>query len=332
MQGFKDFDPVKDIPDMVGKVILVTGGTFVVISSASAFAHFVIGTSGLGAGSVRAFAAHGPLHIYFTGRNVSAANNLISEIRADYPKAALSFLEMDLSSLSSVKNSISKGFKHSRLDVLMCNAGIVAKPPSLSTDGYEIQFATNHLGHAMLTKQLLPHLLAAAEQPGSDVRVVVLSSDGYESHRMIKGGISFQELDRSGTMSRMILGGWIRYGQSKLANILFASELARRYPNITSVAVHPGVVMTPMNAEMDTWNKTFVTVSTWLGGIPKLQPEQGVLSQLWAASGAKKEDLRNGGFYRPVGVDSWENLTAEAKDAKLAGRLWEWTENVLSKY
>lgn len=290
------------------------------------------GTAGLGAGSVREFAAHNAEHIYFTGRNVSAANILISEIKAQHPTVGISFIEMDLSSLRSVKDSVASGFKHNRLDILMNNAGIIAKPPSVSIDGYEIQFATNHLGHAMLTRQLLPFLVTASNELGSDVRIVNITSDGYEFHRAITGGISFSELDSGSTMSRTILGPWVRYGQSKLANILFASELARRYPSITSVSIHPGLVMTSMNTEMKGFNKRFVDVTSWLGGVKKLEPHEGVLNQLWCAAGAKKGTLKNGGFYRPVGQDSWDKLTREARDKELAARLWEWTEGVLAKF
>jgi NAD(P)-dependent dehydrogenase (short-subunit alcohol dehydrogenase family) len=238
---------------------------------------------------------------------------------------------MDLSSLRAVKEGVAQGFKHGRLDILMNNAGIICKPPILSADGYEIQFATNHLGHAMLTKQLLPVLLKTAKEPGSDVRVVTLSSEGYMFHRAIKGGISFSELDAGSGMSRF-MGGWIRYGQSKLANILFASELARHHPELTSVSVHPGFVMTPMNTEMVGWNKVFGSTSAWLTGEPKLQPDQGVLSQLWCAGSAKKGELKNGGFYKPVGVESSEKLTAEGKDEALAKKLWDWTEKVLGEF
>lgn len=79
---------------------------------------------------------------------------------------------MDLSSLSSVKTAIQTKFKHSRLDILINNAGIMAQPPSLSVDGYEIQFATNHLGNSMVLQLLLPTLLKTSDLPGADVRVV----------------------------------------------------------------------------------------------------------------------------------------------------------------
>lgn len=281
---------------------------------------------------MKAFAAHAPTHIYFTGRNVPAADKLIEEIKSQHPKVDLTFIAMDLSSLRSVKDAIAKKFQHDRLDILMNNAGIIANPPILSVDGYEIQFATNHLGHAMLTKQLLPYLLRAAREPNSDVRIVNNTSDGYEFHRMIKGGIAFNELDGGSTMNKWILGPWQRYGQSKLANILFATEFARRYPAMTSVVIHPGVVKTPMVTGMRGFVKWFNDTACWMSGIKFLEPEQGALSQLWCAAGAKKGELRNGGFYRPIGWDAWEELTIEAKDEALAGRLWEWTEAVLEKF
>jgi NAD(P)-dependent dehydrogenase (short-subunit alcohol dehydrogenase family) len=281
---------------------------------------------------VRAFAAHNPSHIYFTGRNVPAAHALISDIKAKLPTASLSFIKIDLSSLHTVKEGIAQGFYHDRLDILMNNAGIIAKPAMLSADGYEIQFATNHLGHAMLTKQLLPVLLRTAKEPGSDVRVISNTSEGYEFHRVIKGGISFTELDAGSTISKPFLGTWIRYGQSKLANILFATELARRYPELTSVAIHPGIVSTPMNTEMNGVSKLFVDITTRMTGTKWLEPHQGALNQLWCAVGAKKGQLRNGGFYKPVGVDFTEKMVGEAGNAELAGRLWEWTEKVLSKF
>jgi NAD(P)-dependent dehydrogenase (short-subunit alcohol dehydrogenase family) len=291
-----------------------------------------VGTAGLGTESINAFAAHQPGHIYFTGRNASAATALIADIKLAHPAVAMTFIEMDLSSLRSVKAAITKGFKHDRLDILMNNAGIIAKPPTLSVDGYEIQFATNHLGHAMITKQLLPFLLKAAREPNSDVRVVNNTSDGYEASRMIKGGIAFAELESGGTMNRWLLGPWQRYGQSKLANILFSAELARRYPELTSVVIHPGVVNTSMLTGMSPSAFWFTRITCWLQGIPVMKPHEGAYNQLWCAAGAKKEDLRNGGFYRPVGRDDTDKLKGEGANVELAVKLWEWTEKVLVKF
>jgi NAD(P)-dependent dehydrogenase (short-subunit alcohol dehydrogenase family) len=290
------------------------------------------GTAGLGSESIRALAAHNPTHIYFTGRNVSAANILTNEVKARHPDVGLTFIPMDLSSLRSVKDAVTKNFNHDHLDILMNNAGIMAKPPSLSVDGYEIQFATNHLGHAMLTKQLLPYLLKATEAPGSDVRIVSNTSDGYELSRAVQGGISFKELESGSTMDRWVLGKWQRYGQSKLANILFTAELARRYPQLKSIVIHPGVVETPLLTDLAGFDKYFTRWTCKLQGTPIVEPHEGAYNQLWCAAGAKKEELRNGGFYRPIGRDDTDILKGEGANAELAQRLWVWTEEILAKF
>jgi NAD(P)-dependent dehydrogenase (short-subunit alcohol dehydrogenase family) len=290
------------------------------------------GTAGLGKESVKAFAAHSPEHIYFTGRNSAAAASLIAEVRSVHPLVALTFIELDLSSLRSISTAINNGFEHDRLDILLLNAGIIAKPPDLSVDGYEIQFATNHLGHAMVTKQLLPYLTTATKMPNADVRVISNTSDGYEFHRLIRGGIAFDELQGGGTISRMLLGPWVRYGQSKLANILFASELGRRYPDIISVSVHPGVVKTPMLQGFSTSARLFNNFGMWLNNITPVEPPEGALNQLWCAAGATRGYLVQGGFYRPVGMDCTDKLAPLAKDKDLAKRLWNWTDEILAKY
>lgn len=116
-------------------------------------------------------------------------------------------------------------------DVILTSQGIMAVPWSKTKEGYEIQFGTNHMGHALLTKLLLPTLLKTAEAPNSDVRVINLASEGH----MFAPGIIYDQdaLEPYQTFRR--------YGQSKLANILHARELQRRYPQITATSLHPGV-------------------------------------------------------------------------------------------
>lgn len=278
---------------------------------------------------MKALVPHRPSHIYISGRNQKAAEKLIAEIHEHHPSAAITFLSMDLSSMASVKKAAATGFKHDRLDLLMCTAGIMDVPPALSKDGYEIQFATNHLGHAMLIQCLLPLLLHTAALPGADVRVLSTSSLGYGMHP--QPGICFDELDAGSVMHRVLFGGNVRYGQSKLANILYASELARRHPQITSVSLHPGVVLTDLVYTQRRIKLWFMHLGCWLMGIGYLTPQQGCFSQVWCATVAK-EELRNGGFYYPVGVDKTEMLDAKARDGDLAKRLWEWTDGVLAKF
>ena len=144
-------------------------------------------------------------------------------------------------------------------------------------------------------------------------------------------GICFDELDAGSVMHRVLFGGNVRYGQSKLANILYASELARRHPQITSVSLHPGVVLTDLVYTQRRIKLWFMHLGCWLMGIGYLTPQQGCFSQVWCATVAK-EELRNGGFYYPVGVDKTEMLDAKARDGDLAKRLWEWTDGVLAKF
>ncbi len=198
----------------------------------------------------------------------------------------------------------------------------MAQPLELSKDGYEVQFATNHLGHAMLIKQLLPIMVKTAEQAESDVRIVFVSSVAWRVHP--SGGVQFSGLKT--TQDFGVFGPWKRYGQSKLANVVYAAELARRYPSITSVSLHPGVVKTDLVGNLGFKDKALVYVpNLW----KLVTPEEGVLNQLWAAAGAKKADLENGAFYMPVGIQSNSQLDSTAKDQKLATELWEWTERVL---
>ncbi|KAF2468705.1 NAD(P)-binding protein [Lindgomyces ingoldianus] len=309
VSGFVNFNPNSDIPSLSGRVIFITGGT-----------------AGIGLETVKLLAVHNPGHIYFSGRNARSGNALIEEIRNKHPDVGITFVDMDLSSMESISAAL-KSFVHDRLDTLINNAGIMAQPPALSKDGYEIQFATNHLGHALLTKLLLPTMLKTAALPDSDVRIVNLTSVGYRGHPL--NGISFDELDTS--MNRPILGPWIRYAQSKLANILYASELSRRYPNLTSVSVHPGVVATELVTKQTFLNRVMIYVPNWLMGVRILEPEKGAYSQVWCAVGARKEEVRNGAFYMPIGAESTGRLDGVARNKELAGRLWEWTEKVLKE-
>ncbi|KAF1967966.1 NAD(P)-binding protein, partial [Bimuria novae-zelandiae CBS 107.79] len=156
-----DFDPAKEVPSLEGKLVFITGGT-----------------AGIGAETARTLAPHGPEHIYITGRNRTAADKLIAEIRDKYPSIRMTFVEVDFTSLKSVKDVVRNGFKHERLDLLMCTAGVMTQPAVLSKD--EIQLAINHLAHAMLIDCLLPTLLPTAQFPNSDVRILSTTSMGYQ--------------------------------------------------------------------------------------------------------------------------------------------------------
>lgn len=245
---------------------------------------------------------------------------MIKQIHEINPNLAVTFIECDLASLTSVKNAAEHfASQHPTLDILMCNAGIMAQPPGQTVDGYELQFGTNHLGHALLIKKLLPLLEASA-----DPRIVLLSSQAWGLHP--RGGISFDKLE---TTQDITFGGpWLRYGQSKLANLVYARELAKRFPAITSVSVHPGIVGTGLANSLGIKEKMLVYATSWWR---VLQPHEGAFNQTWAAT-VDKAEIRNGGYYEPVGKLKDGKLDATARDEGLAERLWDWTEEALKGF
>lgn len=322
----KGFDPATDIPDLSGKVIMVTGGMYPSPHGAlepPPSQHLHTGNTGLGQESVLQLAKHNPQHIYLAARTPSKAEAAIAEIKRAVPDARVTFLELDLGSFASIKRAADAFTSQSRrLDVLLNNAGVMATPWGLTQDGYELQFGTNHVGHALLTKLLLPTLLATAARPGADVRVVNLSSEG---HNMAPaGGVVLERaaLERQGP--------WRRYGHSKLANILFTRELARRHPAVTAVAVHPGVIITNLYQPA---RDSGVLMRYGLGLFGLLSypflPDvpQGTRNQLWASVAS---DVVSGAYYKPVG--SLSKGSAYAQDQDLAERLWDWTEEEFKKH
>ena len=244
------------------------------------------------------------------------------------PNAPVKFIQCDLSSLKSVRACAQEFVKQEkRLDVLFLNAGVMAVPPATTEDGYEIQIGTNHVGHALLTKLLLPTLLKTAEEPGADVRVVSVSSIGHTGAR----GVSFEDLKSDMAHHNT----WARYAQSKLCNILFTKELARRYPSITAVAVHPGMVNTELyNTYFNGWGP-LQAIAYRLKGLVWTSVQDGAKGQLWAATAKlqnqsqnmKGTGVKSGTYYTPVGVTG--QGTAVSEDEALATRLWEWTDKEL---
>jgi retinol dehydrogenase-12 len=240
------------------------------------------------------------------------------------PGAQLTPIQLDLASLASVKDAANKIIATtSRLDVLMNNAGIMAVPPATTVDGYEIQFGTNHMGHALLTKLLLPLLLKTAEQlkPGSDVRIVTLTSHSHT--RAPEDSINFSRLRSADPKSLPLT----KYGVSKLANILHVKQLAKRYPSIKSVAIHPGMVNTGLQTTMRRSFMLARMIMPIVSYFSAVGLEQGVLNQLW---GATSPEAESGQYYEPVGVGGKGSLLTE--NGELAEKLWGWTEEELVRW
>lgn len=281
------------------------------------------GTSGVGKETLQYLLPHGPSHIIITGRNQSAAERLIAESKASNPTVQVTFVSCELDSLEAVKLASSSILsKIDRLDLVFCGAGIMCNPPAISKDGYELQFATNHLGHALLIKELLPILQRTVKESKSDVRVVITSSQAA-ALLLPAGGIQFELLK---TTQSMFFGTWRRYGQSKLANILYARALAKQYPSILFTSVHPGVSFTGLGRSMGWFDTLFVHIFT----IGMTQPAHELAwNGLWAATG-DRNGVENGAYYEPVGIKP--SLKDYRGDEKLEERLWEWTERELEKW
>ena len=283
------------------------------------FADKCLGNNGIGAASVQQLAKHGA-HVYMGARTSSKAYAAIEEIKKLVPDAHITFLEMDLASLETVKRAADE-FKASsdRLDILMNNAGVMALPASTTKDGYEIQFGTNHIGHALLTKLLMPTLEQTIERTG-DVRIVNVSSNGHQMAP--SGGLVLKDA----TTDMASYNTWVRYGQSKLANVLFTRSLAQRYPAIKSIVLHPGAVNTGLSLGFQTSHPWFATVFRPVTVLLKT-PQQGALTQLFAATSL---EAKNGQYYVPTAVEN--SGSKLSRDSALADELWEWTESELAKH
>ncbi|EPE30090.1 NAD(P)-binding Rossmann-fold containing protein [Glarea lozoyensis ATCC 20868] len=297
------FNAKNDVPALDGKVILVTGSN-----------------AGLGKQAVLEYTHHNPKTIWLAARNLSTAKAAIDEIQKTVPESSteIKILELDLTSFKSIKSAAETVTAHSdRLDILMLNAGIMAAPTGVTKDGYEFQFGTNHMGHALLTKLLIPLLDRTAKLPNADVRIVSLASAGY---RMApKAPFPFDDMKSSAEN----IPPWGRYGVSKLANILYARQLAVRHPQFTVVGIHPGIVNT--NLLGNSTDSSFI----WRNVINLMRPfvatvETGVKNQIW---GSVAKNVISGEYYEPVGISGMAE--ERARDDETAERLWEWTEKEL---
>ncbi|CAG7946260.1 unnamed protein product [Penicillium olsonii] len=296
------FSPERDIRSLEDKVVLVTGG--------------------IGKETILQLAKHRPSRIYMAARTESKARESIASLHSQLPSADIRFLSLDLSSFASIR-AAARAFQSDsdRLDILILNAGTMGNPPTKTAEGFEVQLGTNHIGHFLFTKLLVPTLLKTVEiqrakEEDPDVRVVTVASAAHAV-----GPSSFEEL--TSTPSLLRASTWTRYGASKSANILFAAELARRHPDLTSVAVHPGAVDSALYGHTKDQSSMMNFSLNVLGSMMFRTVATGALTSLWAA-GSPKEHLESGAYYTPVGYRS--NGTAVVQNAELAKRLWDWTE------
>lgn len=286
---------VDSIPNLNNKIILITGAN-----------------SGIGFEAAKVFAAKGA-KVILACRNQAKGKAAIEQISQETPSADLILMSLDLSSLQSVREfstQVAEQFDH--IDVLVNNAGVMAPPYSKTQDGFESQFGTNHLGHFALSARLLP-LLEKADAG----RIVVVSS---VAHRM--GNIRFKDLNWENRYSR-----WQAYGQSKLANLMFAKELQRRLQQqgskVIAVAVHPGYSNTNL--------QQYMPANRLLNSLFSQSQAEGALPTLCAATQANLsggEYIGPDGFLEMQGKPDLAYSTARSNDKSIARRLWEVSEKM----
>lgn len=296
----------RDIPSLEGKVILVTGGN-----------------AGLGKQCVLEYAQRNPSELWLVARTLDKAKAAAEDVQKQLTAPAnIKTLAMDLASFDSIKAAAAAFVESAnRLDILMLNAGIMAQPPGLTKDGYELQFGTNYLGHTLLTNLLLPVLKKTANDLDADTRIITLSSHGH-TLAPTPSGIEFESLKTDASA----LSAYARYGQSKLAAILWARQMAKEYPQFTVASIHPGVVNTNLMNNA-TATPMILRVLTSVFGWFLKSPAQGAMNQLWASVG---KGVKSGLYYEPVGVEGGE--TALALSDTLAKQLWDWTQQELQRH
>lgn len=289
----------ENIPDQSGKVAIVTGSS-----------------SGIGYEAARVL-ANKNAEVVIAVRSIEKGNKAADKIRSQNAKANVRVMQLDLADLASVE-AFAETYKksHSRLNLLINNAGVMIPPYSKTKDGFELQFGTNHLGHFALTARLIELLNAT---PNS--RVVNVSSSG---HRW--GNIDFEDL----SWEKRSYRPWRAYGDSKLANIYFTKEMAKLLrENGSSVIVtsaHPGWTATELQRHTDFFGMAgilnrFFAQDITMGALPTLRAA-------FDPDAKGGEFFGPGGFMRMWGYPVVEEPSELANDATIAERLWKVSENL----
>lgn len=280
-------------PDMSERTVVVTGG------NSGIGLETAVGLGRLGA------------RVVITARDAARGSAAVDAITARLgPAGSAGSVELsvfDLGDLSSVRRGAAELLERCpKLDVLVNNAGLVLSQRTETVDGYETTFAVNHLGPFLLTTLLLPRLLESAP-----ARVVNVAST---AHNQARKGMPFDDLQATGRYAAMRV-----YGTSKLANILFTNELARRTEGtgVTANSLHPGTVRTGYGADGDA--KGLLAVGLAIARPFFLSPEQGARTSVYLASSPEVASVSGRYFVkcRPKEPRRW------ARDAEAARRLWD---------
>lgn len=257
--------------DLQGSTYVVTGGN-----------------SGIGLVTVGQLARQGA-HVVLACRRLEEGRRAAQDITSGGLRGSIEVLPLDLASLDSVR-AFAREFlgRHQRLTALVNNAGVMNTPAGKTQDGFETQFGTNHLGHYLLTELLRPALERAAP-----ARIVLLSSCFHDKAQGREGRIDFDDPN----FERRKYDGWAAYAQSKLANLLHARDLDRRWSGqgLTAVSVHPGWVRTNLiRSSMPVWAQDFL-LRPFLRLAGMIEPWEGTQTTLYTL--LSPEVPKHGGAY-----------------------------------
>ncbi|KZT60045.1 NAD(P)-binding protein [Calocera cornea HHB12733] len=298
---------VEDIPDLTGKVALITGGY-----------------GGIGK-LIAKYALQRNATVYIAGRSQKKAEEAIADLKQITKNDKIHFLQLDLGDLASVKQAAAE-FRSSgeRLDILFNNAGVMIPPiEQLTKQGYDLTWGTNVIGPSYFTMLLIPVLLQSAQStPEGKVRVINVASNA--SWFAPKDGILWDTLKGTDPNRTKKLTPETAYAQSKWGNIAFSNELAKRYgpQGIVSIAVNPGSVRTEANRHASPGTKWFLEhiiqgaadplgalTPLYAGTSPEALNMGGAYFWPWARVGIPRADTRDEKQWRRV----WENVEEAAK-------------------
>jgi NAD(P)-dependent dehydrogenase (short-subunit alcohol dehydrogenase family) len=280
-----------DIPDQTGRTAIVTGAN-----------------SGIGLETARMLALKGA-NVVLACRNLEKGKAALERVQADRPRGSTTLAPLDLSDLDSVA-AFAEAFaaSHERLDLLVANAGVMVPPLGRTKQGFELQLGTNHLGHFALVGRLLPLV-----QRTAGARIVVVSSTAQNIGRIDRDDLNWE---------RRAYRAWAAYGQSKLANQLFALELHRRLSaagsQVRATSAHPGFTATDLQRTSP--------LARLFNPVFGMRPPDGALPTLRAATDPA---AAGGSYWGPRGLFELRGppaparISASAQDRSTAAWLWD---------
>ncbi|KAJ7476979.1 NAD-P-binding protein [Mycena galericulata] len=292
-----------DIPDLSGQTMIVTGGY-----------------GGIGYETTKALLDHGA-KVYIAGRSKSKADSAMASLKRESPnaKGTVHFLELDLADLHSVKKAAETYLSlETELHVLFNNGGVMEPPlDQFTAQGYDLQFGTNVLGHFYFTTLLLPVLLATVKT-SADGKARVVNTSSMAS--VFASGLDFDTFRDN--PKRAKLGSQKLYHQSKLGNVVFSTELARRYGNegLVSTALNPGNLKTDLARH---WTSPGQRLLKLFGHLIVYPAYLGALTQLYAGTTAAGAEL-NGKYLIPWARIGTANPVSQ--DEEVGKKLWAWLE------